>query len=1172
MICSNCSTENEPGRRFCKECGTSLADGCPNCGASNSPDSKFCGNCGNSLVAGDREAIVAQTPTAERRLVSVLFADLVGFTTLSEDLDPEETRELLTRYFSIARAVIARHGGTVEKFIGDAVMAVWGAPIARENDAELAVRAALALVDGVKALGPDIKARAGVLTGEAAVTLGATGEGLVAGDLVNTASRLQSVAPEGAVLVGEATERAASRAIQFEAAGEQLLKGKAAPVPAFRALRIVAEVGGRNRADSLEAPFVGRNDDFRLLIEMFHATTRDRRPRLVSVMGPAGIGKSRLAWELSKYTDGLVEDTYWHVGRCPSYGDGITFWALGEMVRRRCELLEGDDEPTTRTKVGAAAIQWASDDTERRWLETSLLALIGLGEAPAGGRDELFAAWRTFFQRIAEQGTTVLLFEDLQWADSGLVDFIEFLMDSTRALPLFVVTLARPELLERRPDWGAGRRSFVSMVLDPLPDEAMRELLAGLVPGLPEQLVAAIVARADGVPLYAVETVRMLLSEGKVVAEGDSYRPVTDLTTIAVPETLAALVAARLDGLGTRDRSLLQDAAVLGHTFGAESLTALSGLDAQGLRSTLGSLVRRELLAIDNDPRSPERGQYTFVQAIVREVAYNQLARDERRARHLAAARWFESRGDDELAGVLAEHYLAALRNARPGPEAQALAGQSRIALRAAADRAAGLGSHPLAETYILRALDLTAEPVEQAALYVRAGDEASDANPTRARDHYERAATLYRGAGDLRGLAVAVTGMSVVLQMVYRPAEALPLLEEAIVLTSAIEDEPEQIGLLSELGRVYANTRDPRALALVDRVLAKADQRQLVPVVAEALLNRALAVYHQGRLYEAMAITRGVIDLADRYKLRRTQWRAINNQSVALIYEDMAAAAALIRSGLEWARQIGSPGQMTYFQGLLTLPLVYLGEWAEAERLIAELDETPRSEQGALEYVQTKVIYLSLRGDFESVDRLLEGLRPLMDRASLATMKVYMQELEGQVHVLRGELGQGHRLLVEAMHSDNSNAGAEAASWAASVALWMGEPERAREAAQRLLDMRAPGRMFRLLSGQARAHLAALDGRMEEALALYRETANGWRDSGVTLALGLLLTDMAVALDRSDPEVAAAADEAREIWTRLGSPPLLARLDQPAPIRRAAPSGAVQRPRAEVAEESASA
>ncbi|MGH2513126.1 MAG: adenylate/guanylate cyclase domain-containing protein, partial [Candidatus Limnocylindrales bacterium] len=320
MRCPSCETDNKPGRKFCIKCGQSLtAPSCPNCGAPTEPDADFCGECGTKLTAArasdaaasataqPRHPATAQQPVAERRLVSILFADLVGSTTLAEGQDPEETRDLLTRYFELSRDVIGRYGGTIEKFIGDAVMAVWGAPTAHEDDAERAVRAALELVDAVKTLGPTLQARAGVLTGEAAVTLGATNQGMVAGDLVNTASRLQSAAQPGTVLVGEATQRAASKAIAFEPAGEQALKGKTAPVTAWRALRVVAEVGGRNRRDTLEAPFVGRDDELRLLKDLFHATTREGRARLVSVIGPAGIGKTRLAWELSKYLDGLVE-------------------------------------------------------------------------------------------------------------------------------------------------------------------------------------------------------------------------------------------------------------------------------------------------------------------------------------------------------------------------------------------------------------------------------------------------------------------------------------------------------------------------------------------------------------------------------------------------------------------------------------------------------------------------------------------------------------------------------------------------------------------------------------------------------------------------------------------------------------------------------------------------
>ena len=326
--------------------------------------------------AGD--AAAPNAPIAERRLVSILFADLVGFTTLAEGRDAEETRELLSRYFELAGEVIGRYGGTIEKFIGDAVMAVWGTPIARENDAERAVRAALDVVAAVKTLGPGISARAGVLTGEAAVTLGATNQGMVAGDLVNTASRLQSVAQPGTVLVGESTERAANQAIAFEPAGEQVLKGKEAPVPAFRAIRVVAERGGRGRGDQLEAPFLGRDGEFGLLKDLFHATGRERRTRIVSIVGVAGSGKSRLVWELSKYLDGVVESVLWHTGRSPAYGEGITFWALGEMVRTRAGLAETDDEPTTRAKVAETVERWVPDESERRWIESALLVLLGV--------------------------------------------------------------------------------------------------------------------------------------------------------------------------------------------------------------------------------------------------------------------------------------------------------------------------------------------------------------------------------------------------------------------------------------------------------------------------------------------------------------------------------------------------------------------------------------------------------------------------------------------------------------------------------------------------------------------------------------------------------------------------------------------------------------------------
>ena len=369
-------------------------------------------------------------------------------------------RELLSRYFDTAKTLIGRYGGTVEKFIGDAVMAAWGTPAATEDDAERAVRAALDLVAAVEVLGhevgaPELAARAGVMTGETAVTLGAEGEGMVAGDLVNTASRVQSAAEPGTVLVGEATRRASEAAIAYQAAGAHELKGKSEPVELWRALRVISERKGAHRSVGLEAPFVGRDRELRLVKDLFHASADERKAHLVSVTGIAGIGKSRLAWEFSKYIDGLADDVYWHRGRCLAYGEGVTYWALADMIRMRSRIAEDEPPDSALRKLRATLSEHLLDAGERSFVEPRLAQLLGLEEHRAADKADLFAAWRLFFERLADAFPTVLLFEDLQWADASLLDFVEYLLEWSRSSPLYVVTLARPELAERRPTWGA---------------------------------------------------------------------------------------------------------------------------------------------------------------------------------------------------------------------------------------------------------------------------------------------------------------------------------------------------------------------------------------------------------------------------------------------------------------------------------------------------------------------------------------------------------------------------------------------------------------------------------------------------------------------------------------------------------------------------------------------
>ena len=1179
MVCSNCGTVNPVGAKFCTECAARLAVACPACGTTNPPSAKFCSECATPLagpatgpgaVAGANArpepgpafappAPAAAQAIAERRLVSVLFADLVGFTPFAEERDAEDVRDTLTRYFEVASDVIARYGGTVEKFIGDAVMAVWGTPVTREDDAERAVRAGLELVDAVRVLGPGISARAGVLTGEAAVTLGATNQGMVAGDLVNTAARLQSVAAPGTVLVGEATQRAASGAIAFEPAGEQTLKGKVLPLPAWRALRVVAERGGRNRTEALEAPFVGRADEVRLLKELFHATGREKRARLVSVLGPAGIGKSRLAWEFTKYLDGLVESVWWHDGRSPAYGEGITFWALGEMVRGRCGLVESDDETTTRAKIGETLVRHVPDPEERRWIEPALLALLGFGSG--GGGEQLFAAWRTFFECLAASSPVVMVFEDHHFADTGLLDFVDHLMEWSRNVPIYVVTLARPELLEKRPNWGAGKRNFTSLYLEPLSLEAMRELLAGLVPGLPEGAIRAIVDRADGIPLYAVETVRMLLAEGRLALDEGIYRPVGDLTTLAVPETLTSLIASRLDGLDPADRNLVADAAALGQSFTLPGLAAVSGMDAADLEPRLLGLVHRELFTQERDVRSPDRGQYAFVQALIREVAYNTLARKDRKTRHLAAARFFERLGSDELAGALAGHYLAAHANASEGAEADALASQARIALKAAAERAAALGSHDQAVTLFEQALTVTTDPVEEADLLERAGDSAAVAaryDPAEAL--LRRAVAAHRARGDRVGIARATAALGRALLSARRTEEAQRLLEEAAAELADVRATPAFVALEGQLARAAFFREDHRhAIEVADRVLEAAEHLDLVPILADTLVTKGSALGSIGRLTEGHGLIQVGGRLAETHGLHTTALRALNNSSAGLAEIDPRAGAEAARAGLALSRRLGQRFWMFAFVGGSAWGGFLTGDW---ERALAELrvglaEEPDRSDRMLL--LNNLATIQAVRG--EPVDAEIAEMERLSAGETDPSLLGYVVDARGFQALAEGRLADASDAWWR-LTDMTPSAASGYLFLAARPALWDANTARVRGALERLDATGVHGPVVEIHRATLRAALAATDGRAAEATGLYREALRGLRDLGLPWEEALTAIDMASLLDPADPEVKAAADGARVILERLEARPFVARLEAALARKGAAGTTAATRPR----------
>jgi len=1156
MICGSCGTANREGRKFCSECAAPLALGCPACGAANEPGERFCGECAGPLPgagataspghgAGGPVAVSTTAPVAERRLVSVLFADLVGFTPLAEEKDPEEVRELLGHYFDMSREVIGRYGGTVEKFIGDAVMALWGAPVAQEDDAERAVRAALELADAVRALGPGIQARCGVLSGEAAVTLGATGQGLVAGDLVNTAARLQAVAPAGTVLVGEATMRAASAAVAFEEAGDQLLKGKAVPVPAWRALRVVAERGGRGRSDLPEPPFVGRDEELRLLRDALAAVGRDRRARLLSITGPAGIGKSRLAWEFEKWADGVTEPVYWHRGRSPSYGEGITFWALGEMVRRRAGLAETDDEATSRERIAATVAEYVPTDEDRRWVEPALLTLLGLEPPPSGGRDVLFAAWRIFFERIAERGTTVLLFEDLQWADTGLLDFVDQLLAWSRTSPILVVTLARPELLDRRPGWGSAARSFTTLALEPLTEESMRQLLDGFVPGLPRSAADAILARADGIPLYAVETVRALVADGRLELADGAYRPAGDLGTLAIPNTLRSLIASRLDALDPADRSLVQAAAVLGQSFTLDGLAATTGHDEASLAPRLATLVRRELLSVEADPRSPERGQYAFVQSLIREVANGTLARRERRHHHLAVARWYEQLGDEELAGALASHYLEAHRASAPGPEADAVAAQARLALRGAAERAAALGAHDQAIAHLRQALEVTPEAAEQAELLLRAARSADAASRlTDGVAFAERAIAAFDAADDRMGAARARTTLGVILLDAARIAEARDALEATLAGLDEDAEPAVRAEVLSSLSRALMRADEPaRAVEIADRALGIAERRDLELVVAETFNNKGASLGYLGRSREAVALLEAAVRAARAGGFVGAEVRALANLGAVTHHAGQTRRGREVqREALALARRVGNQN-MTIWLLAGDIEGAYLTgrDW---ERALIDCDEAlatvgdPGDERRIL---QAMAFIRVERGD--DVDDILARL----DELGATTSDPGDAQL---MHVLRALQRIGAGDLAGAW--DEAMAGVDlfpafavvcvrTATIAASLA---GDLDQLRLAADRLDGLRGSATSQRRFRAPIRAAVAALEGRRAEATAAFREAARAWTEQGEEFVAATDEMIAVVLLGAGDPALAEMAAHARVVFERVGARPYLARLD----------------------------
>jgi class 3 adenylate cyclase/tetratricopeptide (TPR) repeat protein len=913
----------------------------------------------------------------ERKVVTVLFADLVGFTATAEELDPEDVERILRPYHERLRYELERWGGTVEKFIGDAVMALFGAPVTREDDPERAVRAALAIRDWIAEEGK-LEVRIAVNTGEALVNLDAkpeAGEGMATGDVVNTASRLQSAAPVNGILVGEAAYRATAETIDYREHEPVEAKGKQEPIPVWEVAQARARFGV-DLAPETRTPLVGRERELDQLVDALERARQQRSPELITLVGVPGMGKSRLVGELFQSIERSGHLTYWRQGRSLSYGEAVSYWALSEMVKAQAGILETDGDDEAEAKLRRAVEQLLEEDAD--WVLSHLRPLVGqTGEAP-GSQEEAFAAWRRFFEALAEQRPLVLVFEDIQWADDGLLDFIDHLADWVSDVPLLILCTARRELLERRPAWGGGKSNAATLSLAPLSDEQTAKLISLLSdrPLLEAETQAALLDRAGGNPLYAEQYVRML-------AEDESAED------LPLPESVQGIIGARIDSLQPEEKALLQDASVVGKVFWLGSVAATE--------EQLHVLQRKEF--VQRARRSSVEGEteYAFKHLLLRDVAYGQIPRADRARKHLRAAEWIESLGRlEDHAEMVAHHYASALELARSaGDDVDDLLPRARVAFRVAGDRAARLNALAEAERYYTEALALTPreDPIF-AELLVGRGRVRFH----RAEEGYEdlsEARSILLGAGD-RELAAEC---SLILgQIAWRTGnsdEVFAHLEDARALVGGDRSSRAQAAVLCEISR-YEMLADhnERAVEVGLEALRLAEELNLDDLRAAALVNIGSA---RGNSVDPRFRNdfQEAIRLAGQANVPRELIRAHNNfASTCVVQGEVSEARAQFLEAFRLATHYGHRGFIRFLEGGPLLTMKYeTGQWdaavEDADAFLAEVEGGSPHYQAANAYAARALIRRA-RGDAEGAradaGRAVELVRPISDPQLLHT------------------------------------------------------------------------------------------------------------------------------------------------------------------------------------------
>ncbi len=939
--CPSCRRENADSARFCVACGTALVVACTECGAEVPPGADFCPACGAPVAP--RQAPAGE----ERKVVTVLFADLVDSTAQAEQLDPEDVRGLLSPYFTRVRADLERFGGTVEKFIGDAVMAVFGAPAVHEDDPERAVRAALAIRDWASEQ-DELQVRIAVNTGEALVALGSdpgAGEGMVSGDVVNTCSRLQTAAPVGGILVGQTTYRATASALEYRPVAPVEAKGKREAVPAWEV------VGLREEAARTATPLVGRWQELNQLLDALVRVREQRGPQLVSLVGEPGIGKTRLARELVLAIEADPGVASWLLGRCLPYGDGVSFIALAEMARSVAGILTSDSHEEAAAKL-RRALEALPGQLDTRWLEAHLRPLIGLESETPERSEDSFGAWRRFFEALAERRPLVLVFEDLHWADPGVLDFVDHLVDWAGGVPLLVLCTARPELLERRPGWAGGKRNAITITLSPLSNEETGELVAALLGDaeLPAGVSDRLLAHAGGNPLYAEEYARMLVERGFLVRENGSWRLAQP--DLPLPESVQGTIAARVDALPADEKALLQQAAVVGKVFWLGAVAALADTEAEPAERLLHALERKEFVRRERRSSVADDVQYTFRHVLVRDVAYGQLPRARRAEAHLRTAGWLESASAEELAEQLAHHYTCVVELRRILDEDTSdIAARAVEAFHQAAERALGANAFEAARRFFATELDLRAEDDPQRPYALLGLGRARAHAEGSGTDELEQAYEALEAAGDRETAAEVASELGPLFWARGEAEKAAGWSNRSAELVADLPPSRTKALVLSRLASLHS-IRDQvdEAISVGEAALALAEQVGSDEVRARALGALANARTQTGDWsgFEDYALS---VEIATKLKSPEAVVNLINHAGSRIAYGDLEGAFELQARGRELSRDLGELRYAAWLHAEQVSENHWRGRWDDALRLADEVVSTAAG--GAAAYME---------------------------------------------------------------------------------------------------------------------------------------------------------------------------------------------------------------------------